>query len=815
MIRNYIKLAFRNLMKHKTFSFINVFGLTIGLTCCMLISLYIFHEYSYDQFHEKGDRIYQLNTVFKENGEERASATVPAAMAAALQQDYPEIEETTRLLRLWEDDKTLMKYDKDGMSKVFYETNGYVADASYFDIFTYNFIEGNPKTALEDPNSLVVTEEIAKKIFGDQSAIGKQVRISSSTNGDHEYTITGVFKPHQQPTHLNPRFIMSVKGGGLENFFLNSTTLLNNNMFFTYFLLKEGTKPETLESKFPTFVEEKMGEDLKAQGSGRDLYITNVEEIHLHSEIPENVTPPGSRKYIYILASIAILTLIIACINFMNLSTSRSSKRSVEVGVRKVLGAEKRSLIWQFLGESLIMALIAFVFAVVIVQFFLPVFEGISGRDIILSFTQQIQLYLIFLFLAVFTGLLAGSYPAFFLSSFKPVRVLKGKFSNSFAATSLRKGLVIVQFVISIVLIIASVVISNQMSFLRSTDLGFQKEQQLVIPLRSAQAKQNYANLKNSLANSAEISSVGGSAYYPGISNPQDWLMYKEGQSMKDAKTVFINQVDESFLQTLKIQPVAGRTFSKEFPADNGENMVINETAVRELGFSSPEEAVGNWIGFDWEGQQFRFGIVGVVKDFHFKDLHMDIEAYGFLLNTESSPNYLIANLGGGNITNDINKIENTWKGFIPDEPFEYSFLDQDFQKNYQSEERLSSMISYFTLIAILISCLGLFGLATFSAEQRIREIGLRKVLGASSTNLVGLLSKDFLKLVIISIIVASPIAWYIMNQWLQSFAYRIDITWKVFAFTSILAIVIALATVSFQAIKAAMVNPVKNLRTE
>lgn len=802
-------------MKHKTFSFINIFGLSIGLACCMLISLYIYHEYSYDRYHEKGDRIYQLNNAFIEEGEERSNATVPAAMAGLLKQDLPEIEETTRLLRLWEDDKTLLKYEQDGISKVFYETDGYVADASFFEIFSYKFIDGNPKTALEQPNTIVITEEIAEKFFGEESAIGKQIRVSSSTNGDHDYTITGVFRPNLQPSHINARFFLSVRGGDLDGFINESTTLLNNNMFYTYFLLKEGTRPGMLEAKFPVFIEKNMGEELKARGSGRKLFLTNLEDIHLNSEIAENVTPPGSRKYIYILGSIAILTLLIACINFMNLSTSRSSKRSVEVGVRKVLGAEKRTLIWQFLGESLIMALIAFIVALVFVQFFLPVFGQIAGKEITLALNQKVQLYLLFLILAVFTGFLAGSYPAFFLSSFKPVKVLKGKFSNSFAAVSLRKGLVVVQFVISIVLIIASVVISNQMSFLRSTDLGFQKEQQLVIPLRSAQAKQNYANLKSSLENASEITSVGGSAYYPGIRNPQDWMMYKEGKTMKDAKTVYINQVDESFLQTLKIEVVAGRTFSREFPADNWANMVLNETGVRNLGFSSPEEAVGNWIAFDWEGQQHRFGIVGVVKDFHFKDLHIDIESYGFILNTDTSPNYLIANLGAGNISNHLDKIESAWKGFIPDEPFEYSFLDQDFQKNYQAEDRLAKMISYFTLIAILISCLGLFGLATFSAEQRIKEIGLRKVLGASISNLVALLSRDFLKLVVISIVLASPLAWYIMNQWLQTFAYRIDITWKVFAFTSLLAVIIALVTVSFQAIKAAMVNPVKNLRTE
>jgi len=816
MFRNYIKLAVRNLLKHKTFSFINIFGLSIGLTCCMLISLYIYHEYSYDLHHENGDRTYQLGAIRGPAGESEARSTVPAAMAEVFRQDFPEIEETTRLLSLFQDDKTLFKYDyPGGSSNSFYEENGYIADASFFDIFTYNFLEGNPETALTQPNSVVITEEIAFKLFGNDSALGKQVRISSSTNGDHDYTISGVFRTSKQPSHLNARFLLSIEGGNMEQFVNNSTTLMNNNMFFTYIRLKEGTDPQTLEQKFPGFIDQHMAEELRARGSKAEFFLIPVKDIHLDSRVAENVTPPGSRKYIFILGSIAILTLLIACINFMNLSTSRSSKRSVEVGVRKVLGAERKTLIWQFLGESIIMSFIAYLLALVMVQILLPVFAQVAGKEIILALDQQMQLYLVFLLVAILTGFLAGSYPAFFLSSFKPVRVLKGKFSNSFAATSLRKGLVVVQFVIAVVLIIASLVISNQMDFLRSKDLGFQKDQQLVIPLRSAVAKENYLNLKQKLALSPQVKSIGGTFYYPGISNPTDWLMYKEGSSMENAKTVYINRVDNSFLQTLQIKPVAGRIFSEDFTGDNANSIVINEKAAAEMGFTSPEDAVGNWIAFDWEGTQHRFGIVGVVKDFHFKDLHIDIESYGFLLNNSSNQNYLIANLGAGNLKQNLDTFESTWKSVIPNEPFEYSFLDQDFQKNYQAEDRLAKMISYFTLIAIIISCLGLFGLATFSAEQRIREIGLRKVLGASVSNLVALLSFDFLKLVLLAVIIASPLAWYIMNKWLQTFAYKIQISWEIFALTAILAALIALFTVSFQAIKAAMVNPVKNLRTE
>lgn len=802
-------------MKHKGFSFINIFGLSIGLTCCMLISLYIFYENSYDQYHEKGDQIYQLGIIFDNEGKGEHRVTVPAALGDLIKQDFPEIQERTRLLSLFQDDKTLLQYEEAGnIAESFYETNGYLADPAHFKIFTYNFIEGDPATALNEPNTVVVAEEIARKFFGDQPALNKVLKISSSTNGDHEFLITGVFRAQDEPSHLDARFIMSPKGGNLEQYFINSTTLLNNNMFFTYFLLDKGVNPHQVESKFPAFVERHMGKELRERGTDRKLFLTNIEDIHLHPTIETYVTPSGSKTYLHILASIAILTLLIACINFMNLSTSRSSKRSLEVGVRKVLGAEKGSLIYQFLGESLILAFLAFLLAIIFTTLLLPLFQQISGKEIIFNFNQHGILLAGFILLAVITGLLAGSYPAFYLSSFKPVRVLKGRFSNSLSATALRKGLVIFQFVISVVLIIGSVVISKQMNYLRSKDLGFIKDQQVVIPLRSNLSKSNFLALKNNLTHNNAVNSAGGSLYYPGIFNPMDWLMHKEGNTVQDAKSVYINYVDDNYLQTLGINLVAGRLFSPQFPADTNSNIIINEKAISELGFSSPEEAVGEWIGFDWEGSMMKFTIVGVVKDFHFKDLHIPIEPYGFLLGKNTHFNYLIAYIKD-NTGMSLKTLEQEWNALNPNEPFEYSFLDQDFQKNYQAESQLSSMIGYFTLIAIIISCLGLFGLANFSFEQRVKEIGIRKIMGASVSNLVGLLSFDFLKLVIIAIILATPIAWYIMNEWLSEFAYKITISWQIFLLTSFLAIIIALLTISFQAIKAAMVDPVKNLRVE
>ncbi|EMR02755.1 ABC transporter permease [Cesiribacter andamanensis] len=816
MLKNYFTVALRNLKKHKAFSFINIVGLAVGLTCCMLITLYIYHEYSFDTYHEKKERLYQLGAVFSGGDEARRGATVPSAMGDALMREFPEIEERAKLLSLFRDDKTLLQYEAPGAElKSFYENKGYIADPSFFRLFTYDFVEGNPATALTNPNTVVVTEAIAKKLFGTEPALNKVIRISSSTNGDHTVTIAGVFRPKAVPSHIDAQFLLSPLGGNMQEYFMNGTTLVNNNMFFTYLLLKEGADARQLEQKFPAFVERHMGEALRETQQKRALFLTNVEDIHLHSGIEENVTPSGSLPYLRILASIAVLTLLIACINFMNLSTARSSKRSVEVGVRKVLGAEKQALIWQFLGESLIMALIAFVLALSATQLLLPLFEQVSGRDIALSLQQHGVLLLAFVGLALLTGLLAGSYPAFYLSSFKPVRVLKGRYSSSLAAVSLRKGLVIFQFVISVVLVIASVIISDQMRFLRNKDLGFVKDQQLVIPLRSQTAKNNSAAMKNALSSNPNVQSVGASFYYPGIFNPTDWLMYKQGNSMQQAKSVYINWVDDSFLQTLGIKPVAGRLFSPQFPADTNSHIILNQKGVAEMGFATPEEALGSWIAFDWNGQVNRFTIVGVVEDFHFKDLRMPIESFGFLLNNSANQSYLIAHLSGDSMGNTLEAIEKAWNGLNPNQPFEYSFLDQDFQKNYLAESRLADMIRYFTIVAILISCLGLFGLATFSAEQRIKEIGIRKVLGASVASLAALLSVDFLKLILIALVLASPIAWYIMSEWLQGFAYRVSIGWQVFALTFVLAMLIALLTVSFQAIKAALANPVQNLRTE
>jgi len=528
-----------------------------------------------------------------------------------------------------------------------------------------------------------------------------------------------------------------------------------------------------------------------------------------------NVGATGSLTSLYILASIAVFTLLIACINFMNLSTARSSKRSAEVGIRKVLGAEKKALIRQFIGESMMMSLIAFLIALALVKLLLPGFSYVSGRNLSFNFSTQWFILAGFIILCLLTGLVAGSYPAFYLSSFQPIKVLKGRFTNSLSAVALRKGLVVFQFIISVALIVASVIINKQMKFLSSTDLGFQRDQQIIIPLRSSNAKNIYASLKNEIRSNPQVQEAGGTMFYPGILNPSDMGLYKDGKTVNDAKIVHTNWVDESLLQTLGVRPIAGRLFSKDFPSDTSNNIIVNETAIKQIGFTSPQDAIGGKVHFDWRGQTYSYTVIGVVKDFHFQDLHVPIEPYAFNLNNRPFYNYMIVHSKATNVSPVLKAIDVSWKKLNPNEPFEYSFLDQDFQKNYDAENRLSSLLGYFTAIAIVICCLGLFGLATFSAEQRTKEIGIRKVLGASVGGIVALLSKDFLKLVAVSIIIASPIAWYVMNKWLQDFAYRTNIGWLVFAIAGVLALLIALITISFQAIRAAVANPVKSLRTE
>jgi putative ABC transport system permease protein len=815
MFANYLKIAWRNLLKNRTFSVINIFGLSIGLTCCLLIALYLNYELGYDRQHPDASRIYQVGTTFVKGGKDNSMPNTPYLMGKTMQLEFPEVEESVRLLRLFGEDKTLLRYTPtDEPTVAFYENKGFLTDSGYFRFFQYQFIAGNPATALNEPNTIVLSEEIANKMFGNQPALNKIVHVSSSTNGETNARVTGVFRAGKHPSHIDGRFFMSLKGGDMERYSSSSANLVYNNMYYTYLKLKPGADPVRLAAKFPAFVEKYAGNELRAAGFYKKQYLTALTDIHLRSGSSDNVTPSGSITYLYILGSIALFALLIACINFMNLSTARSAKRSTEVGIRKVLGANKSSLIWQFLGESILLSMIAFVVAVFLTWLCLPAFSKASGKELYISISEHGLILAGFFALSLVTGIVAGLYPAFYLSSFKPVRILKSKFSNSFAAVSLRKGLVVFQFTIAAVLIISSVVIGKQMRYMRSQDLGFAKDQQLIIPLRSASAKKMYTPFTERISKVSQVVSVGGSTYYPGIFNPSDASIFRKGAPIEESKVLRINTVDENFIKTIGIKLIAGRLFSKEFPADTARGLVINETAVRELGFSNPQAALGRTIR-PVSRPDYDFDVIGVVKDFHFEDLHLPITPFGFGLNNNTSFNYLLVHLSTNQVGPVLAQLKTAWHELNPNEPFEYSFLDEQFQKNYEAQDRLASIVSFFTIIAILISCLGLFGLAAFSAEQRTKEIGIRKVLGASVSNLVLLMSKDFIRLVLVSIVLASPLAWWIMNKWLQDFAYRTNIGLAVFFISGSIACLIAFLTVSTQALRAALSNPVESLRTE
>ncbi|GAB3967804.1 ABC transporter permease [Spirosoma terrae] len=823
MLTNYLKIAVRNLLRSKSFSAINIFGLSVGMTCCMLLLLYIRSELSFDKHHENASRLFLMaqetiiGTGNKDAGASRdMNSTASATYASALKSEFPEIEQVSRLWLNLIDDKSLLQVREGGKTvKSFYETKGYQVDSTFFDLFTYQFTEGNPRNALTDQHSVVLSEEIARKLFGNTPALNKLIRISGTSGNGEDFKVTGVYRDESARSHIDARFFLPLSAGWVGSFLREGPLdFCCNNMFVTYLKLRADTDPAKLQQKFPAFMEKYASKDLKARGFAKKLSLVSVPDIHLFHEIGTVVTPTNTKTYLYILASIALFTLVIACINFMNLSTARSAKRAAEVGIRKVMGAERGSLIGQFLGESMVLSLLALVIAVGMVALFLTVFNQLTDKALRISELFEPIILLTFIGLALLTGLLAGSYPAFYLSLFNPAHVLKGKFSNTLSAVALRRGLVVFQFVISVGLVLATFVIQEQMRFLRNTPLGFTQDQQIAIPLSSREAHGIYTAYRNEILQNNQIVSAAGTQYYPGINNATDFLLYSPELGATTGKSVETDWVDYDYLQTMGFKLLAGRLFTKAFPGDTNGRLIVNEATLR--AFQIPlSKAIGHKLNMDWQGNTNQYEIVGVLKDFHFETLHQTINPYAFLLNSRPDYNYIVVHVNTDNMANVLSFLEEKWKALRPDEPFSYTFLNEDFQKNYVAEARTSRIVSYFTTISILISCLGLFGLAAFAAQQRTKEIGVRKVLGASVSNIVLLLSKDFLTLVVIAIVIASPIAWYAMNKWLQNFAYKITISWWIFAVAGLLALGIAFVTVSFQSIKAALTNPVKSLRSE
>ena len=808
MIRNYLKIAIRNLLRYRFISFINLFGLTVGLTCCLLITTYILNELSYDKYNKNADNIYRVTRSFN-NSEGVVSltlSTVAPPFGYYLPTDFPEIKKMTRLFDLG---TTPMKYKE----KIINEKSVFVADENLFDVFTVKVLKGNPKTALSDPFSVMLSEETAKKYFGDEDPMDKTIR----ANSQFDVKVTGIYKAFPANAHMHPSMLVSfntLKDSavyGEENL----RRSWGNNSFFTYLLMPDNFSPQKMISQFPAFVDRRMsGEEYIGQKASKftKLGLQKLTDIHLYSHTDYEAEPNGDISRVYIFSAIALFILLIACINYMNLSTARSALRAKEIGIRKVVGARKKELIGQFLGESILICWAAILLAAILTFFTLPWLNKLSGQELSFSLLMQAKIIIPLLITPFVVGIISGIYPALFMSSFQPVKTLKGLFKVGGSSISFRKVLVVAQFSISIILIITTVIVFQQLNYIQKKSLGFDKERVVTMAYSNEVARQ-YESFRNELLQNSAFKNMTRSSRIPtGRLLDNMGANTVNGDSLQPVTTdiKFVSS-DHDFVSTFGIPMMSGRYFSREFGTDTA-SFVINESSVKALG----------WTKDNAIGKPFKYGnqkghIIGVINDFHFESMHQSIVPMVFIMLPPSRPYYnnLSVKIIGNDISPAISHLEKTWKKFFPETPVDYTFLDENFDRLYQSEQRQATIFTVFACIAIFIACLGLFGLSAFAISQRIKEIGVRKVLGANVQGIVALLSKDFLKLVGIAAVMAFPVAWFAMNNWLKDFAYRINIQWWVFIVAGILAAMIAFVTVSFQAIKAAVSNPVKSLRTE
>jgi putative ABC transport system permease protein len=792
MLWNYLKVTWRNIRRYKGYSFINIVGLAVGLTSCILILLWVQDELSYDRFHTSADDLYRIVAEWRKTEPATHYWPVCAPLAPALKEEFPEIIRATRFTRLRRGQ--LVKFG----DKNFTEAQICLTDPDFFEMFTFPFIQGDVQTALSNPDSFVLTEEMAAKYFGTENPLGKTLNI----NNEYDFTVTGVIKNIPHNSHLQFDFLASFVR--IEDFERAWAVLDNWTLsgFATYVQLDKNASRVELTDKIANYLQKHV------QESKDIIYLQSLKDVHLFSShIQFGMEGQGDIRYVYIFSIVAFFILVIASINFMNLATARSSNRVKEVGLRKVVGAKRAQLIRQFFCESVVMAFCSLILAVVLVEFFLPVFINLSGKQLSLDFTSHINILSAIVLLTLITGFLSGSYPALFLSSLRPVKILKGISKTEGQGYLFRRILVVSQFSLSILLIICTVVVSHQVGFMRNKKLGFDKEQVAYFPIRD-ELVQRYESLKSELLKNTGIKNVAVSSNLPtsGVILTTDKVTW-EGKNPEEVVVLEVTSAGYDFTETFNMEMVKGRSFSKEFSSDEEEAIVINETAEKIIGIEDPA------------GKQLVFGesavtIIGVVKDYHFKSLHSEIEPLVLAI-VPSLYRYVFVKLDAADIPNTLINIESTWKSFFPDTPFEFHFLDEAYEKLYRSEQQMGTLFNSFTILAVFISCLGLFGLASFMAEKRTKEIGIRKVLGASVIGIVALLNKQFAKWVLIANVIAWPVAYYAMSRWLQGFAYRINLGIWIFALAAAIALGIAVVTVSYQSIKAALANPADSLRYE
>ena len=798
MIKNYLKVAIRNLWKNKAFSAINIFGLSFGICCCLLMLLFIKDELSFDSFNKNAKSIYRI--AFSDYLNQGGFATTPMPIGPALKEQFPEIKAATRIAY---QEPSLFKYN----TNQYFETYAF-ADADIFKIFSFPFAEGNPNTALTEPNSIVISERMAKKYFGNEDPLNKIINIGSS--GKLNSVVKGVFKGLSDNSHLQFDFLISCSTRERLGWSSLWRQMPGN---YTYVLLPEDYDISKLTQKLRAFVEKNVGNELKENGNPTyKMMLQPLTEIHLTSHLQEERPGSGNMAYIYLFASIALAILIIACINFINFATAHAIKRTKEIGVRKVIGAQRFQIIKQFLSESVITFFFATLLSLLFAQLLLPVYNELSGKSFHFPDLLQVRVIIGLIATGVIAAIAAGFFPAISIAGISSIEALKGKTAYNNSKDRVRKSLVVVQFVASLSLIIASVVVFQQMRFIRRQTFINQAEQVIVFPVNSTIAEK-FEVLKNQLNSNPDIVYTSAATNVPGFTNDGWPIRLNESTPLIQSENYV---TDDDFLAAMNFKLLAGRKLSGKNASDITSGFLLNETAIHELGFKDPQQAVGKTIIWGADNKK-RGTIQGVLKDFHFKSLHEKIAPalFQFAPYDWMTYNYVLVKLKPTDVGSTIDFVKKTVAGIDAGWVVDYKFYDDNFAQLHIKDEQQGKVFTVFAGIAILISCLGLLGLSIYSTEQRRKEIGIRKVLGASVNGIVVLLSKDFVKLVLIALIIASPLAWYFMTKWLDDFAYRINISWWVFVMAGMIALLIALVTVSFQAIKAAIANPVKSLRTE
>ncbi len=805
MLSNYFKVALRYLMRNRGYTVINIFGLAIGITCCVLIMLFVRSEWSYDRFHSKADRIYRVWLQEIYEGQTFTNTVTPIPLGPTLQANITDIESNCRVNLF----NTLVQYNGNRFNE-----SVTMVDSNFFQLFDFRLISGTGENAFPNSRSVVISESVAKKYFGKDQAIGKTLELQLGTE-KVLFTVSAVAKPAPQESSI--RFDILIPHSNDHLLFSEGQRLRAWTQVFeeTYVLVKKGVDGTSAEQKFPALVKKIAGDNYK-EGQ-YNLHLQPITDIHLNKKLPAGNQPVSDPAYSYILGTIGILILLIACINFVTLSVGRSATRAMEVGVRKVLGAERSQLIRQFWGEAMLMVIISLLLATGLSFALIKPFNLIANKELVLAFDSLTILF--FISLIAIVGIIAGAYPAIVLSSFAPIKVLKNKLQSGSAIGFFRKGLIAGQFVASIMMIIGTLVIRQQLNFLRKKNLGYDREHIVIIPTNKSRKEGNplAERYKAELAKDPQV--IGSAVSLFSFSEP-GWINLGYEDDKKVYRNLRMNAIDADFVNTMNLQVVKGRNFSKDNPADISSSMVVNEALVKEYGWDDP---IGKKLPGPYEQQ-----VIGVVRNFHFESLHNIIQPLMLVLKPDSAlrrssdVNFSFAGqprvsvrLKAGNIQDQIASLKKAWKAVAGDQDFEYRFLDESLNSMYKEEQRLGTIVRYASILSILIACMGLFGLATLVVARRTKEIGIRKVLGADIKGLVGLLSKDFMVLVIIASLVAFPIAWWALNKWLQDFAYRISIEWWVFIAASLAALLIALVTVSIQAIKAAIANPVSSLRTE